>query len=441
MKRTLTLLLSVLCVSLVALISNTTLTKSGVTGTVKSSFQTLSEEKNPWTRLQPNGSSEQFQFAVISDRTGGHRKGIFSRAVQQINLLQPDFVMSVGDLIEGQTTPEGNAKQWDEFDGYVKRLDMPFFYAPGNHDSQSLVKANVWKERLGRRYYHFLHKNCLFLVLNAYDEDQDDPTNDASYKKTRIGKKQRAYIQETLQKNPNVRWTFVFIHPPIWSEKDLTTNGWREVEDLLRSRNHNVYAGHLHTYRKYLRNGTAYYQLATTGGGSSLRGLEYGEFDQVAWITMKTDAPVMANILLTGVQNDSLTPFPSEEDGADQQTVKGIYPVTGTVLLEGKPAVGTLVTFTEILDLPPPQGKSAVVGSARVGDDGSFIMAVRRGALGLKPGRWTVTFEPAPPVVVDPMVVPKNPIPARYRKLSTTPYQVEVVPDQTNRFEFLLVNS
>jgi hypothetical protein len=48
--------------------------------------------------------------------------------------------------------------------------------------------------------------------------------------------------------------------------------------------------------------------LATTGGGSKMRGVEYGEFDHVAWVTMKDTAPIIANVLLEGVQpNDVRT--------------------------------------------------------------------------------------------------------------------------------------
>src|SRR4051794_13917902 len=72
--------------------------------------------KNPWTSLKLNNDPDQFTFAVVSDRTGGHRDKVSSQAVQRVNLLQPQFVMSVGDLIEGYTTKEEaiNA-QWNEF--------------------------------------------------------------------------------------------------------------------------------------------------------------------------------------------------------------------------------------------------------------------------------------------------------------------------------------
>src|SRR3954447_22791674 len=61
------------------------------------------EEKNPWTNLKLNNDPREFRFAIVSDRTGGHRAGIFSRAIERLNLLQPEFVVSVGDLIEGYT--------------------------------------------------------------------------------------------------------------------------------------------------------------------------------------------------------------------------------------------------------------------------------------------------------------------------------------------------
>ena len=55
--------------------------------------------------------------------------------MNQINLLQPEFVINVGDLIEGY--PEDRADlngMWDEADVLLDKLDMPFFRTIGNHD-------------------------------------------------------------------------------------------------------------------------------------------------------------------------------------------------------------------------------------------------------------------------------------------------------------------
>ena len=83
-------------------------------------------DKNPWTSLKMNNDPDDFRFAVVSDRTGGHRPKIFSQAMQQINVLQPEFVMSVGDLIEGYSDKSDKVEQeWTEFQSYVKRLKMP----------------------------------------------------------------------------------------------------------------------------------------------------------------------------------------------------------------------------------------------------------------------------------------------------------------------------
>jgi hypothetical protein len=70
---------------------------------------------------------------------------------------------------------------------------------------------------------------------------------------------------------------------------------------LLGSRPHTVFAGHVHHYVQYDRNGMKYYHLATTGGGSRLRGVPYGEFDHVAWLTMERDGPTVVNLLLDGM--------------------------------------------------------------------------------------------------------------------------------------------
>ena len=40
-----------------------------------------------------------------------------------------------------------------------------------------------------------------------------------------------------------------------------------------------------------------------------MRGVEYGEFDHVTWITMKKDGPVLANLLLDGILKEDLSPI------------------------------------------------------------------------------------------------------------------------------------
>ncbi|MEC9160088.1 MAG: metallophosphoesterase, partial [Bacteroidota bacterium] len=98
-------------------------------------LQNINSENKPWTDTLINDSEQKFTFAVVTDRTGGHRKGVWQKGVEKLNLMQPAFVVSVGDLIEGYTENIRQInKQWNEFNEMVNQLEMPFFYVAGNHD-------------------------------------------------------------------------------------------------------------------------------------------------------------------------------------------------------------------------------------------------------------------------------------------------------------------
>ncbi len=342
-------------------------------------------EKNPWTSLKLNNDPNQFTFAVVSDRTGGHRDKVFSRAVQQVNWLQPQFVMSVGDLIEGYTTKEETIKsEWDEFDGYVKRFEMPFFYVPGNHDLTNKTQVAKWGERYGKRYYHFTYRGALFLCLCS-----ENPPDMGT-----IDKEQQEWVAKTLDANKDVKWTFVFMHKPLWIAKDLEKNGWGAVEKALAGRKHNVFVGHVHRYQVFERNDTQYYQLATTGGGSRMRGPQYGEFDQVMLVTMKKDAPVLVNVDLGGVLPTNLK-LPDSDEKARPSKKKDTFPVTGKLKLDGKPLAGATITFhtfnketekfTQVCDgLTDETGKFTVTTYTKFdgAPAGEFVVTVVRTAKG-----------------------------------------------------------
>ena len=265
------------------------------------------EAKNPFTHLEINRRPNSFQFAIVSDRTGGRRPGVFSKAVEKINLLQPEFVISVGDLIEGYSEDPGAwALEWSEFETKLTRLQMPFFFCPGNHDISNLPMGKEWQRKFGRAYYEFRYQDCLFVVLNT----EEEPKKDREYFFTTA---QRAWLKQVLENNKDVRWTFVFMHKPVWSitkHKDpadnSTTLGWDEIEASLQGRKHTVFSGHNHVYAKSVRNGMDYYILATTGGASTLTGLKDGKFDHFCWVTMKDSEPVLANILLDGVEDKNI---------------------------------------------------------------------------------------------------------------------------------------
>jgi len=387
-------------------------------------LQIQSENRNPWTHLRINNDPQDFQFAIVSDRTGGHREKIFSKAVEQLNLLQPAFVLSVGDLIEGYSTDSNRiAQEWREFQSFTSKLQMPFFYVVGNHDIANPTQEKAWEEKFGRRYYHFVYKDVLFLMLC---------TEDPPGKGDSISPAQAEYVKKALADNKAVRWTIVALHRPIWTG-DNDKNGWGEVEKALSGRNYTVFAGHIHRYQKFVRNGMNYYQLATTGGGSNLRGLKYGEFDHIVWATMKKDGPVLANIMLDGIVPEDLH-LPETVEPVPQYDRKRTYPVKGYVYIDGTPAVGATVTFhqrllTNALSL-------ARTGDAIIDSDGSFILSSTGPFDGVPAGEYVVTVNCDGRYSLDAKK-PNLEVPLKYAKPATSGLSASVKAG-TNEFTFEL---
>ena len=229
---------------LLALISNVFLTIS-IYSQNELILQKINSENKPWTDTVINDSEQKFTFAVVTDRTGGHREGIWQKGVEKLNLMQPAFVVSVGDLIEGYTENKKQInQQWNEFNEMVNQLEMPFFYVAGNHDYSNEIMENEWFERYGTDHYHFLYNDVLVI--------------------------------------------------------------WLKIESLLKNRKHSVFTGHHHKYTLYERNRNDYFVLSTMGGGSELRGKEYGEFDHFLFITMTKKGPRFANLMLDGIEDKNV---------------------------------------------------------------------------------------------------------------------------------------
>jgi len=282
----------------------------------------------PWTGERFQNDPDDFQFAVIGDRTGGaDPRGIFARAMDQIDLLQPEFVVNVGDLIEGYAKDAAKANaQWNEAEEVIGRLNMRFFYTPGNHDLGNDTMVRAWHERHGPTYYSFVYRNVLFLVLNSEDpsnpapEDMEEKT--ATYKKLQkedpaaaqamlaefmdslasyrvpanFSDAQVAYFEKALAEHRDVRWTFAFVHQPAWENP---SEGFLAIEKLLEDRPYTFIAGHLHYYELEERHGRDYITMGPAGASWHKDGA--GNVDHILWVTMTDAGPEIAKITLDGI--------------------------------------------------------------------------------------------------------------------------------------------
>jgi 3',5'-cyclic AMP phosphodiesterase CpdA len=305
----------------------------------------------PWTR-EPAANSGALRFVIIGDRTGVARSGVFPQAMQQIAWLQPDFTISIGDLIEGYTEDAAEIDgQWDELLNAARASGGPFFAVPGNHDISNPVMAERWRKRFSRENYGFTYKGALFIVLNSEETPQllpptvieeahamsslatrDPDRYDQEMAQILAAKKNAAgppaapselqgilsklaseyqsvpsrgtvfsdvqisWLQGVVAKHRDAKWTFVFLHRPEWRSPD---SGWNRVQAALGNRPYTVFAGHEHRYFHDVRDGHDYIQMGTTGGTAQRPGA--GLMDHVLAVTLSGQKPSYANIRLNGL--------------------------------------------------------------------------------------------------------------------------------------------
>lgn len=266
----------------------------------------VATEKKPWTHLDfgDRAGGNDFCFGIISDRTGRPRPGVFEKAITTMNRMRPEFVISVGDFIEGGCMEDWSGpflqKQWDAIKPEIEKCVPPFFYVAGNHDfappEPGVEQKKLWDNMFGVSYYYFIYKNTLFLCLNS------------NYAPSGFGEEQIEWaLQVIKEKCPDVRWTFIFLHQPTrW-----LTDEFARIENALYERNYTVISGDKHQYTKYVRNGRKYFMLGTTGGGDTLvaqgqRGVHFGEFDHITWVSMCGERPEFTNIALDGIYDENV---------------------------------------------------------------------------------------------------------------------------------------
>ncbi|CAD7340188.1 metallophosphoesterase [Sphingomonadales bacterium 56] len=289
---------------------------------------------------RPFAGADSLRFVVIGDRTGQHRPGIFEKALAQVDRLHPDFVINIGDLIEGNTEDRAQIEaEWKEVNGAIDQLHTPFFYVPGNHDLTNDVQQQIWRAKLGADYYHFRYKGALFIILNTEDPPQpkiarkklleaygvkamgkvmgalqgDAALAEALFaREPELGKlatklpasesvaistTQIEMVRKALADNPRPRWTFVLMHRPAWK---VASPAFERIEAMLKGRPYTMLAGHFHKYAYERRKEQDYIQLGVTGGMPGAKADDPAAQDHIMWVSLADGAPQISNIRLDG---------------------------------------------------------------------------------------------------------------------------------------------
>ncbi len=126
----------------------------------------------------------EFTFAFLTDihvQPERHSEEGFKKAIDKVNELNPDFVVTGGDLIMdalGQNYSRADSL-YNIYDSLQQFFTMPVYNTMGNHEVFGLYEKsgvspdhkeygkNLFEHRFGKRYYSFDKDNWHFMILDV----------------------------------------------------------------------------------------------------------------------------------------------------------------------------------------------------------------------------------------------------------------------------------
>ena len=241
-----------------------------------------------------NLNDHPVRFAIIGDRTGGHTAGIYGEIVEEIIRLKPDFVISVGDLIEGYIDDKDQIlEQWVEYKALIEPLTMPFYNTPGNHDIWDDQSAEIYLAEEGEPYYSFNHGKWIhFTILdNSRWSDIDE-----------FPAEQFAWMKKDLKKHRKFKHKFVLMHQPYWYNTLAAGKTDRLHDVFVEYGVDAVFHGHFHTYFSGTYDGIRYTTIGSSGGAAQtdVGGLYY----HYAMVTVDEE-----NLYIAPIRKGSVLPW------------------------------------------------------------------------------------------------------------------------------------
>lgn len=284
-------------------------------------------DRDPQVELPLPEEDDSFVFAVFGDRTGGPAKGveILAQAVEDVNLVDPDLVMTVGDLIEGYNQTTRWQRQADEFSGIMNRLTCPWYPVAGNHDvywrgadrPEGEHDAN-YERHFGPLWYAFRHKDCWFIIL--YTDEGNPLTGEKNFNKAasqRMSRAQYEFLDKTLLRAKDARHVFVFLHHPRWRGGKYGDDWERVHQRLAQAGNVTAaFAGHIH-HMVYdgQRDGIEYFTLATVGGHQAGDAPEAGYLHHWNLVTVRDEGIAVATFPVGAAMDPRLVTDQVARDG------------------------------------------------------------------------------------------------------------------------------
>ena len=202
---------------------------------------------------------------------------MYPEAWREIAADHPDFVINVGDTIQGLDDSKIRS-DWQQ----VERVIAPyrkfnFFYTPGNHDVWSKASAAAYEKYSGKPlHYSFDYRQSHFTILdNSRTED--------------LPAAQLDFLENDLKAHSKQPVKFIFFHRPSWILKVLLRDPEFRLHQLARKYGvQYVICGHIHEMLHFEMDGVTYLSMASSGGHlRSPKTYEKGWFFQHTLVTVR----------------------------------------------------------------------------------------------------------------------------------------------------------
>jgi predicted phosphodiesterase len=195
-----------------------------------------------------------FRFSVIGDRTGSAMPQIYGRVWREVDLLHPDFVVNVGDTIQGGNDATAQS-EWSELRPLWQRYKhYPLYFTPGNHDIWSDYSRRIYEKETGREtFYSFNYQDAHFTVLDNSLQNELTPG-------------QYGFLIEDMEANKSKSPKFVLFHRPYWIAQVRVGNRDFELHKIVKKYGVDyVISGHGHQFVRLTLDGVVYMEIGSSG--------------------------------------------------------------------------------------------------------------------------------------------------------------------------------
>ncbi len=199
-------------------------------------------------------ATSDFTFAILGDRTGETVEGVYQQIWKEIDASRPDFVINVGDTIQGLNDATAES-EWRRVRPIWTRYKYPFYLVPGNHDIWSGASQAIFEKQAGRPpAYAFDHGRAHFTVLD-------------NSRSLQLSSAQMLFLEKDLEASKGQPLKFVVFHQPFWLlPLKLQSTDFAFHRLMLRYRVQYVICGHVHQFSRMEREGIVYMVVGSSGG-------------------------------------------------------------------------------------------------------------------------------------------------------------------------------